>query len=333
MNKPKVAFFSAKSYEIEYFDLLNKQFQFDIAYFESNLNTETAKKAGCSVISVFVNDNLDEKMMIELHKLGVKLVALRGTGYDNIDLKAASGKLRVVRVPDYSPYAVAEYAVGLMLCLNRKIHKAYERTCHNNFDISGFLGFDMHGKTAGVVGTGKIGKAVIQILKGFGMKVLAFDIDEAQVKKTDAEFATLTRIYKESDIITLHPASSSENYHMIDKAAIEQMKPGVMIINTGRGKLIDTKALIEGLKNKKIGSAGLDVYENEKEFFYKDLSQSGMDDEVLSTLQKLPNVLLTSHQAFFTKEALHNIALTTLNNIREFFDGKQLANEIKDVRS
>ncbi len=329
MHKMKIALFSAKSYDREFFDAANASFGFEISYFETHLTPETAALAqGHGAICAFVNNQITQDVIDKLCKEGIGLIALRSTGYNNVDLKAARNKIKVVRVPRYSPYSVAEHAVGLMLCLNRKIVSAHERVMGNNFSIAGLMGFDMHGKTAGVIGCGFIGTAVVAILKGFGMKVLGYDIDASKVEKSGCSYADLPALYKESDIISLHCALMPENHHMINRESLAQMKPGVMIINTGRGGLIDTQALIDALKSKKVGSAGLDVYENENSIFYEDLSASGISDDVLKTLRAFPNVLITSHQAFFTKEAMQNIARTTLENIKAYADGKPLQNEI-----
>ncbi len=248
---------------------------------------------------------------------------MRSAGYNNVDLKAAYQSIHVVRVPAYSPYAVAEHAVALMLSLNRKIHRAYYRIRDGNFSINGLLGFDMHQKTLGVIGLGKIGKCLINIAFGFGMKVVVYDKfeDENYAKEKAFQYVSLEELYKESDIISLHCPLNSETNHLINQESIREMKKGVMIINTGRGKLIKTEALIEGLKNGMVGSAGLDVYEEESEYFFEDFSDSMIEDDVLARLLTFPNVLITSHQGFFTKEALGNIAKTTLENIKEYFEG------------
>jgi D-lactate dehydrogenase len=261
---------------------------------------------------------------------GIKIIALRCAGYNNIDLKAVYKRLRVVRVPAYSPYAVAEHALALMLSLNRKTYRAYSRTRDMNFNINGLLGFDMHGRTAGVIGTGKIGRILICILRGLGMNVLAYDLypDEAYARKEGFTYVDLDRLYKESDIISLHCPLTKDTYRIINRESIAKMKDGVMIINTGRGQLIDTRALIEGLKERKIGSAGLDVYEEESEYFYEDLSTEIISDDTLARLISFNNVLVTSHQAFFTREALTNISHTTLENIRLFLGKGELPNEI-----
>lgn len=330
MNK-KIAFFDTKPYDRKSFTDVNKDFGFDITYFDAHLNAQTAFLSGdFNGICAFVNDTIDSKVIESVVKHGVQIIGLRCAGYNNVDFKAAYDKIHVVRVPAYSPYAVAEHTAALMLSLNRKTYKAYHRTRDGNFSINGLLGFDMYSKTAGVVGTGKIGKCLISILKGFGMTVLAFDPypDESYAKETGIQYVSLEEIYKQSDIISLHCPLTKETEHMIDTQAIKHMKNGVMIINTGRGKLIDTQALIDGLKSGKIGSAGLDVYEEESEYFFEDKSMELITDDMLARLLTFPNVLITSHQAFFTQEALHNIALATLNNFKEFFEGGYLKNEI-----
>lgn len=327
----KIAFFDAKPYDIKSFQEVNKNFGFEITYFDAHLNAQTAALSGnFDGICAFVNDTIDRTVIDMLSKHGIKIIGLRCAGYNNVDFKAAYGKIYVVRVPAYSPYAVAEHAVALMLSLNRKTYKAYHRTRDGNFSINGLLGFDMHGKTAGVIGIGKIGKCLISILKGLGMSVLAFDTypDKDYADKAGIQFVSLSEIYKQSDIISLHCPLSKETEYMINAKAIQKMKDGIMLINTGRGKLIDTSALIKGLKSGKIGSAGLDVYEEESEYFFEDKSMELIADDLLARLLSFPNVLMTSHQAFFTQEALQNIALTTLNNFKEFFEGGYLENEI-----
>jgi D-lactate dehydrogenase len=325
----KIAFYYAKPYDKEFFNAANTSFGYPITYLETHLNEKTASLAkGHDVVCAFVNDQITKDVIDNLCEQGIQLIALRSTGYNHVDLKAAHHKIKVVRVPRYSPYAVAEHAVGLMLCLNRKYHLADKRVKENNFTITGLMGFDMHGKTAGVIGCGQIGSAVIKILQGFGMRVLGYDIDTSQVEKAGCEYADLPKLYKESDIITLHCAQTPDNFHLINRATIAQMKKGVMLINTGRGGLIDTQALIEALQEKKVSAAGLDVYENESTLFYEDFSSQGISDELLKTLLSMPTVLMTSHQAFFTKEALENIARTTLDNIKSFKDGAELKNEV-----
>jgi len=327
----KVAFFDTKPYDREFFENINSGYGFDITFIQNHLTSETAGLShGADAVCAFVNDRLDNKTVEELHRNGIRLIALRSAGYNNVDLKAVYGKIHVVRVPAYSPRAVAEHAVALMMTLNRKTHRAYYRVRDNNFSINGFIGFDMFGKTAGVVGTGKIGKAAIDILTGFGMKVIAYDLfpDEQFAKLRGFSYVDMDTIYRESDIITLHCPLTPENVHMINSSTIGMMKPGVMIINTGRGKLINTRDLIAGLKSNRIGSAGLDVYEEETDYFFEDFSSSAIADDVLARLLTFPNVLVTSHQAFFTREAMSNIAGTTLENIRLFFDTGELPNEV-----
>jgi D-lactate dehydrogenase len=329
--KTRIAFFDTKPYDQEFFSRINTDFGYDIKFLQSRLTADNvALTHEFDAVCVFVNDLLNAEIIDALHENGVRLIALRSAGYNNVDLKAVYKKIHVVRVPAYSPYAVAEHAVALMLTLNRKTHKAYFRTRDNNFTINGFLGFDMHGKTAGVIGTGLIGRKVIDILKGFGMDVLAYDLfpNQDYAKERGIRYVDLDTLYSESDIITLHCPLTPDNVHMINADAIAKMKDGVMIINTGRGKLINTVDLVEGLKNHKIGAAGLDVYEEETEYFFEDWSQTGVEDDVLSRLLTFPNVLITAHQGFFTQEALTNIATTTLENIRLFFDENQLPNEI-----
>jgi len=269
-------------------------------------------------------------MVETLKKNGVKLIALRCAGYNNVDLKSVYGAIPVVRVPAYSPCAVAEHAAALMLCLNRKVHKAYYRVREGNFSINGLLGFNLFGKTAGVVGTGQIGRCFISILKGFGMKVLAYDPkpDKEYAKNAGIKYAGLEELYKSADVISLHCPLNKDTHHIVDKAAIKIMKKGVTLLNTGRGALVDSKALIEGLKLGKIAAAGLDVYEEESEYFFEDFSSRVITDDVLARLLTFPNVIVTSHQGFFTKEALSNIAVTTFENIKEFFAGGYLKNEI-----
>ncbi|OGW79964.1 MAG: hydroxyacid dehydrogenase [Omnitrophica bacterium RIFCSPLOWO2_12_FULL_44_17] len=331
MPEVKIAFFDTKLYDKESFDLINKNFGFNITYFAPHLTPETVSLAkGFDVVCVFVNDMLNQDVIGQLFQNGIKLIAFRAAGYNNVDLKAALNKIHIVRVPAYSPHAVAEHAVALMMSLNRKIHKAYYRTRDNNFSIQGFLGFDMAEKTAGVIGTGKIGKVLIKILKGFEMRVLAYDLfpDEKFRSEIGFEYVGLDQIFRESDIISLHCPLSKETYHLINQGNIAKMKDGVMIINTGRGRLIDTRALIEGLKRGKIGNAGLDVYEEEGEYFFEDFSAAGIADDTLARLLTFPNVLITSHQGFFTREALHSIAETTLSNIKDYFQKGEFKNEI-----
>ena len=327
----KIAFFGAKPYDISSFDQVNKDFNYDIKYYKGHLNKNNlVLTQGTDAVCIFVNDTADAEIIDGLAKNGVKLLALRCAGYNNVDLAAAKGKMKIVRVPAYSPYAVAEHAVALMLSLNRKIHRAYWRTRDGNFSLHGLMGFDMHGKTAGIIGTGKIAKILIKILKGFGMNIVAYDLypDYAFAEEQGITYTTLDELYKQSDILSLHCPLTDKPKYLINDISICKMKDNVMIINTGRGLLIHTNALIEGLKNKKIAAAGLDVYEEEGDYFYEDKSDKIIDDDVLARLLSFNNVIVTSHQAFFTKEALHNIAETTLLNIKAFMENQPLANEV-----
>lgn len=327
----KIAFFGAKPYDISSFDQVNKDFNYDIKYYKGHLNKNNlVLTQGTDAVCIFVNDTADAEIIDGLAKNEVKLIALRCAGYNNVDLAAAKGKMKIVRVPAYSPYAVAEHAVALMLSLNRKIHRAYWRTRDGNFSLHGLMGFDMHGKTAGIIGTGKIAKILIKILKGFGMNIVAYDLypDYAFAEEQGITYTTLDELYKQSDIISLHCPLTDKTKYLINDISICKMKDNVMIINTGRGLLIHTNALIEGLKNKKIAAAGLDVYEEEGDYFYEDKSDKIIDDDVLARLLSFNNVIVTSHQAFFTKEALHNIAETTLLNIKAFMENQPLANEV-----
>ena len=327
----KIAFFGAKPYDIASFDKVNEKYNYDIRYYKGHLNpNNVVLTQDTDVVCIFVNDTADAAVIDAMVDNGVKLLALRCAGFNNVDLKAAKGKLPVVRVPAYSPYAVAEYSLALMLSLNRKIHRAYWRTRDGNFSLNGLMGFDMHGKTIGIIGTGKIAKILIRLLKGFGMRILAYDLypDMKFAGEEGISYVSLDELYRESDIISLHCPLTDQTKYMIDKDSIDKMKEGVMIINTGRGQLINTNDLIEGLKEKKIAAAGLDVYEEEGEYFYEDKSDKIIDDDVLARLLSFNNVIVTSHQAFFTKEALHNIAETTLQNIEDFRCHRLLVNEV-----
>ena len=314
----KVAFFDAKPYDVPSFEKYGRENGIEFKFYETKLTADTAELArGSEAVCVFVNDDVGAETIDKLYGAGVKLIALRCAGYNNVDVKHAFGKIHVVHVPAYSPYSVAEHAAALLLTSVRRIHKAYNRTKDFNFSLNGLTGFDLHGKTVGVIGTGKIGRAFIDICRGFGMKVLAYDkfpsLDVA------ADYVALEELFRRSDIISLHCPLTSETKHMIDAAAIDLMKKGVFIINTSRGALIDAEALLEGIKARKVGAACLDVYEEEGDVFFEDLSGHIMDDETLSRLISMPNVIVTSHQAFLTEEALNNIAETTVNNILSFF--------------
>ena len=329
-----ILFYGTKKYDEEFFDAILPEYpELSIHYLEANLSPETAAlAAGYEAICAFVNANIGAKTVEQLHRQGVKLILMRCAGYNNVDLKAAADcGINVVRVPAYSPYAVAEYTVALMLSLNRKIPRATWRTRDGNFSLHGLLGFDMYGKTAGIIGTGKIAKKLICILRGFGMNILAYDLypDYNFAREHQVVYTSLDELYHNSDIISLHCPLTEQTKYLINDYSISKMKDGVMIINTGRGQLIHTNALIEGLKNKKIGSAGLDVYEEESEYFYEDQSDKIIDDDTLARLLSFNNVIVTSHQAFFTREALANIASTTLQNIKDFMNHKPLENEVK----
>ena len=331
MKRLKIVFFDAKPYDKDFFNAANKKYRYDIRYFQSRLSENNVIVTQDSdVICPFVNDIINKKIADELYDNGITLIALRSAGYNNVDLKAVFGRIHVVRVPAYSPNAVAEHAVALMLSLNRKIHRAYYRTRDSNFNINGLLGFDMAGKTAGIIGTGKIGVLVARILRGFDMKVIAYDKfpDKKNEKKYGFSYVDLNTLYKRSDIITLHCPLTPETMHIIDKKSIKKMKDGVMVINTGRGKLINTVDLIAALKKEKVGNAGLDVYEEESNYFFEDYSSTIISDDVLARLLTFPNVLITSHQGFFTEEALNNIAKTTLENIKLYFEEDKLPNEV-----
>ncbi|MBU0683085.1 MAG: 2-hydroxyacid dehydrogenase [Candidatus Omnitrophota bacterium] len=331
MPVPKIVFFDTKPYDREFFESENSNFGFNIKYVDTRLAPDTISEVkGFNVLCIFVNDVITKEMISPLKDYGVELVALRCAGYNNIDLRSIFDNIHTVRVPAYSPYAVAEYAVMLMLALNRKIHKACTRIRDNNFTLDGLLGFDLHGKTAGIIGTGKIGRVAAKILKGFGMEVLLYDVkpDNEFAEKMGIRYVSLDEVYSKSDVISLHCPLTPKTHHMLNESSFLKMKNGVMVINTGRGALIDAKALIIALKDGKIGYAGLDVYEEESEYFFEDFSSSFISDDTLARLMTFPNVIITSHQAFFTKEALKNIANTTLSNIKDYFSGKYLANEI-----
>ena len=314
----KVAVFSTKNYDRKYLELVNVKYRFELEFFDFMLNERTAKMAeGCDVVCIFVNDDGSRPVLEKLAKAGVKMIALRCAGFNNVDIQAAKELgIQVVRVPAYSPEAVAEHTVGLMLTLNRRIHRAYQRTREANFSLEGLTGFNMHNRTVGVIGTGKIGIATMRILKGFGMHILAYDpFKNPVVGELGAEYVTLDELYARSHVITLHCPATPENYHLLNKAAFDKMKDGVMIINTSRGSLIDTPEAIEALKRRKIGALGMDVYENERDLFFEDKSNEVILDDVFRRLSSCHNVLLTGHQAFLTEEALMNISDVTLHNI------------------
>ena len=320
-----VAFYDAKPYDRPSFEAYGAAHDMTFRFLETKLNEDTAALAeGCEAVCVFVNDTVNAAVIDKLYKLGVKLVALRSAGYNNVDVRAAFGKVHVVHVPAYSPYSVAEHAMALLLTSVRRIHKAYNRTRDFNFTLNGLTGFDFHGKTVGVIGTGKIGRIFTDICKGFGMKVLAYD--KFPAKDSGLDYVDLDTLFSKSDIISVHCPLTDETRHMIGEEAIGKMKKGVVIVNTSRGGLIDAEALLKGLRERKIGAACLDVYEEEGDIFFEDRSGHILDDEVLSRLISLPNVLVTSHQAFLTEEALNNIAETTVENILSYFENDGICN-------
>jgi len=327
----KIAFFDAKPYDRDSFDSVAKQYGVEFKYFETKLYEDTVDLAqGYDGVCVFVNDTVNAYVIDRLYEMGVKIVALRCAGFNNVDMKYAYGKVHVLRVPAYSPYAVAEHAMALLLTSIRRIHKAYIRSRDFNFSLSGLTGFDLHGKTVGVIGTGKIGKVFASICNGFGMKVLAYDKfpDKALAEGGNVEYVELSELFEKSDIISLHCPLSDETYHIIDDKVIESCKKGVVLINTSRGALVDAEALLEGIKSRKVGAACLDVYEEESDLFFEDNSGHILDDDVLARLISMPNVIVTSHQAFLTREALQNIAETTVQNIAEMLMKNKCPNEL-----
>ncbi len=323
----KIAFFDAKDYDMASFKNANKDERFEIKFYETKLSIDTVNLAnGYDCVCIFVNDNVDKEVIDALSAAGVKLIALRCAGYNNVDIEHAFGKIHVVRVPAYSPYAVAEHAMALLLTSIRRIHKAYIRTRDHNFSLSGLTGFDLHGKTVGVVGTGKIGRIFAGICKGFGMNVLAYD--KFPAKDSDLTYVTLDEIWERSDVISFHCPLTDETKHMVNKESIAKMKKGVVLVNTSRGALIDSEALLEGIKDRQIGAACLDVYEEESDVFFHDFSGHIINDDILARLISMPNVIVTSHQAFLTNEALSNIADTTLSNIAQFEKEGRCDNEL-----
>ncbi len=328
MNKKiKIAFFDAKDYDKNSFMEANVGDEFEITYYETRLSADTVQLAkGSDVVCVFVNDDINEAVIEALSFMNVSLIALRCAGYNNVDIENAYGRVHIVRVPAYSPYAVAEHAMALLLTSVRRIHKAYIRTRDFNFSLNGLTGFDLHGKTIGVIGTGKIGRILIDICRGFGMNIIAYD--KFPAADSGINYVELGELFEKSDIISLHCPLTDENRHLINRETIGMMKKGVVIINTSRGALIDSEALIEGIKDRKVGAACLDVYEEESNVFFHDYSGHIVDDDTLARLISMPNVIVSSHQAFLTREALKNIADTTLSNIREFFENGVCPNEV-----
>jgi D-lactate dehydrogenase len=327
----KVSIFSTKSYDRQFFTAANIQHQHELTFLEPRLNRQNACLAtNANAVCVFVNDEVDKNTLEFLADHGVNLIALRCAGYNNIDVSAAKALgIKIVRVPAYSPYAVAEHTVGLILTLNRKLHRAYNRVREGNFSLEGLLGFDLHGRTVGIIGTGKIGRVVAQIMTGFGCKVLAYDLHHnSDCEKIGVEYVDLSQLFARSDIVTLHCPLTPETYHLVNADAISKMKHQAMLINTGRGALIDTKAIIVALKSGQIGSLGLDVYEQESELFFEDLSDQIIQDDTFARLMTFPNVIITGHQAFFTEDAMRSISEVTLSNITQVELGQNCENEI-----
>lgn len=326
----KLAFFDTKNYDIKSFDKLLHDSAIEVKYFDTHLNEDTVSLAnGFDAVCIFVNDIISETVVNKLCEFGVKVIVLRCAGFNNVDIKACEGKIPVFRVPAYSPYAVAEHAMALLLTINRHTHRAYARTRDFNFSLANLSGFDLHGKTVGIIGTGKIGKVFANICKGFGTNILAYDkFPDANL---DVKYVDLGELFAQSDIISLHCPLTFETYHMINAMAIKTMKQGAIIINTSRGALIDTDALINGLLSRKVGAACLDVYEEEADVFFEDRSGNILEDDKLVRLIAMPNVIVTSHQAFLTKEALDNIAATTVDNLVKFRDG--IPNENTEVKT
>lgn len=321
-----IAFFDTKSYDRESFEKF-KSDDLNIRFFENKLNEDTVSMAACcDGVCAFVNDNINRNVIDKLESFGVKIVALRCAGYNNVDLKAARGRVTVVRVPAYSPYAVAEHTMAMILLLNRKLHRAYIRTRDHNFSLDALTGFDLKNKTVGIIGTGKIGQVFADICKGFGMNIIGYDPYEN--KDFCGKYETLENLLKQSDIISLHCPLTHDNKYLINQESISKMKKGAYIINTSRGKLVDTGALIAGLKSGQVGAAGLDVYEEETDLFFEDFSDEIIQDDTLSSLISMPNVIVTSHQAFLTREALSAIAETTVKNLTDFFETGKSENEI-----
>ena len=321
----KIAFFDTKPYEREWFDKLNKEYE--IRYFEDRLRPENARLSeGCKAVCAFVNDDLSAQTIAVLEQLGVEVLLMRCAGFNNVAVRAAK-KLTILRVPAYSPYAVAEHAMGLVLALNRKIPRAYIRTRDFNFSLVGLTGFDLYQKTAGVIGTGRIGRVFIDICRGFGMNVLAYD--PYPVKGSDICYVDKDELFRRSDIISLHCPLTESNIHIIDERALKLMKSSVLIVNTSRGKLIDSSELLKALNEKRIGGAALDVYEEETDLFFEDNSDEIVTDEILSVLVNRSNVIITSHQAFLTEEALQGIAEVTLQNFSDYLAHRELKNVVR----
>lgn len=328
----KIAFFGAHGFERKYFDEYNNKKGHEIEYIEAHLReATTGLAAGADAVCVFVNDTVNAAVIESLAKLGVKLIAARSAGFNHIDLEAAKKNgLTVVRVPAYSPYAVAEHTVALILTLNRKTHRAFNRVREGNFAIDGLLGFDLYGKTVGVVGTGKIGAVFAKIMLGFECEVLAYDVaPNSYLKEKGVNYLPLKDVLRKSDIVSLHCPLTPATHHLINAEALAAMKKGAMLVNTSRGGLVDTKAVIEALKSGQLGHLGLDVYEEEADLFFEDLSGQVIQDDVFARLLTFPNVLITGHQAFFTEEALRGISMTTLDNVSDFEKTGECKNQVR----
>lgn len=330
----KISFFSTQAYDRSFFEKYNANFGFQLEFFDTQLNLKTVQLiTDSSIVCVFVNDCIDAEVIAELAAKKVEIIALRCAGFNNVDFEAAKKhNIRVCRVPAYSPQAVAEHAMAMILTLNRKTHKAYNRVRDQNFSLNGLLGFDLFGKTIGVIGTGNIGKSFARIAIGFGCKVLAFDVVlDPQLEQLGVEYTDLNTLFKQSDIISLHCPLNENTKHIIDVETLSVMKKNVMIINTSRGGLIETSSVIDALKDEKVGYLGIDVYEQEEELFFKDLSANIIKDDVIQRLMSFPNVLVTAHQAFFTEEALTEIALVTLNNIQDLIQKNSIENKSAEL--
>ena len=331
MEKTRIIFFDIKDYDREFFEKYGKNYNYEMSFFKSRLSLENVHLTkGYDVVCAFTNDDIGKETIDAMAENGVRLLAMRCAGFNNVSLKDIHNRFKVVRVPAYSPHAIAEYTVGLILAVNRKINKAYVRTREGNFSINGLMGVDLYGKTAGIIGTGKIGQILIKILKGFDMKVIAYDLfpNQKVAEELGFEYVSLDELYANSDIISLNCPLTKDTQYMINRRSMLKMKDGVILVNTGRGQLIDSADLVEALKDKKVGAVALDVYEEEEEYFFEDKSTQVIEDDILGRLLSFYNVLITSHQAYFTKEAVEAITVTTLNNIKDFIEGKPLVNEV-----
>ena len=331
MEKTRIIFFDIKDYDREFFEKYGKNYNYEMSFFKSRLSLENVHLTkGYDVVCAFTNDDIGKETIDAMAENGVRLLAMRCAGFNNVSLKDIHNRFKVVRVPAYSPHAIAEYTVGLILAVNRKINKAYVRTREGNFSINGLMGVDLYGKTAGIIGTGKIGQILIKILKGFDMKVIAYDLfpNQKVAEELGFEYVSLDELYANSDIISLNCPLTKDTQYMINRRSMLKMKDGVILVNTGRGQLIDSADLVEALKDKKVGAVALDVYEEEEDYFFEDKSTQVIEDDILGRLLSFYNVLITSHQAYFTKEAVDAITVTTLNNIKDFIEGKPLVNEV-----